>query len=245
MQSFVMIKGTPTMSKKDPAKIREMFAAIAARYDRLNQLMTFGQHRAWRRQVVERLKLEPGDVVLDIGAGTGDLALQASSRGMASCVVACDFTLEMLRIGQSREGAGTVDWVLADAKRMPFAPAAFDRMLCGFLLRNLDDLQAGLEEQARLLKPGGWAVWLDTTPVRPGPLKPLLSLYMDHILPALAGWLAGDKPAYTYLSRSSASFVSAVRLVDHILTSGFEHVGYALKMLGAVAIHWGRKPGGE
>jgi demethylmenaquinone methyltransferase/2-methoxy-6-polyprenyl-1,4-benzoquinol methylase len=240
-----MTNETPKMSAKDPTEIREMFAAIAERYDRLNQLMTFGQHQSWRREVVDRLKLEPGDAVLDIGAGTGDLALEVSSRGKASFVVACDFTMEMLRIGQSREGAQSIDWVLADAHRMPFPQAAFDGVVCGFLLRNLGDLRGGLDEQTRLIKPGGMAVWLDTTLLQSGPLKPVLSFYMDHILPKLAGWLAGDRPAYAYLSQSSANFLSAVRLAERILASGFERVGFAKKMLGAVAIHWGSKPGGS
>ncbi|MDH3942485.1 MAG: ubiquinone/menaquinone biosynthesis methyltransferase [Anaerolineae bacterium] len=231
----------PPRPEKDPRRVREMFAAIAGGYDRLNRVLTFGQDRAWRREALNRLGAGTGDVVLDVGAGTGDLAIELASLGTGCRVIACDFTAEMLALGRAREGARSVDWVLADAQKLPFSPATFDRVVSGFLLRNLADLQGGLVEQARVLKGGGKAVWLDTSPLAPGMLKPLLSVYMERIVPLLGGWLARDRPAYGYLSRTSAGFVPAARLAAHMIAAGFEQVNYVRRMLGVVAIHWGAK----
>lgn len=228
---------------KDPHTIREMFAAIAGRYDLLNQLMTFGRHHAWRRGVIDRLRLSENQLVLDLGAGTGDLAFEAIARDESLLIVACDFTMEMLTLGKNRKGGDKIIWLCADAQRLPFPPQVIDRVVCGFLLRNLNDLPAGLEEQARVLKLGGSAAWLDTSPLSPGLLKPIISWYLRHFIPTAGAWLAGNRPAYGYLSKTSVSFQTAAQLTERIFEAGFEQVGWVKQMFGSVAIHWGSKPG--
>jgi len=234
------------MNEPDPRtraeSVRAMFARIARRYDLLNRLMTFGRDRAWRREAVAALKLERGARLLDIGAGTGDLAFTARSVQPAARVVACDFTREMLDQGRARPGAAAVDWVLADAVALPFAARTFDAAVSGFLLRNVVDLDRALREQLRVLKPGGRLAALDTTPPRPGPLAPLARFQLRYVIPALGRLVAGDSAAYRYLPATTEAFASAERLAERMAAAGLRQVAFRRRMLGTIAIHHGRKP---
>jgi len=222
--------------------VRAMFARIARRYDLLNRLMTFGRDRAWRREAVARLELAKGQRVLDVGAGTGDLAFTILAAHPEAHVVACDFTREMLAVGRSRPGSNAISWVLADAGRLPFAAASFEGVVSGFLLRNVSALDDALREQVRVLKPGGRLASLDTTPPRPGPLAPLVHFQLRRVIPALGRLVAGDVAAYRYLPRSTEAFASAERLAERLRSAGLAGVQFVRRMLGTIAIHWGRKP---
>ncbi|HPO57410.1 MAG TPA: class I SAM-dependent methyltransferase, partial [Anaerolineaceae bacterium] len=134
--------------------VREMFARIAPRYDLMNRLMTGGQDRAWRREVIARAGLQPGQRLLDLGAGTGDLAFEALRRHPGVQVVAADFTPAMLQVGRKRPEPHP-GWAAADALRLPFPDESFDALVSGFLLRNVADLDQALAEQYRVLRPGG------------------------------------------------------------------------------------------
>jgi demethylmenaquinone methyltransferase/2-methoxy-6-polyprenyl-1,4-benzoquinol methylase len=222
--------------------VRAMFARIARRYDLLNRLMTFGRDRAWRREAVARLELAKGQRVLDVGAGTGDLAFTILDSQAGTHVVACDFTREMLAVGRSRPGSTAISWVLADAGRLPFAAASFEGVVSGFLLRNVSALDDALREQVRVLKPGGRLASLDTTPPCPGPLAPLVHFQLRRVIPALGRLVAGDAAAYRYLPRSTEAFASAERLAERLRSAGLAGVQFVRRMLGTIAIHWGRKP---
>ncbi|HSB89229.1 MAG TPA: ubiquinone/menaquinone biosynthesis methyltransferase [Anaerolineales bacterium] len=224
------------------AYVRRMFERIASRYDQLNRLMTAGQDRRWRGEVVRRAALQPGERVLDLGAGTGDLALEALRRVPAARVVGADFAQPMLGIA-SRRGANTgAAWILADALHLPFARATFDSLVSGFLLRNVSDLEAALEEQARVLKPSrGRMVCLDTTPPGPGPLRPLLEFHLRRVIPLLGRWVARDPEAYNYLPGSTQRFLTAEALAEQLQRHGFIGVGFVRRMFGTIAIHWGRR----
>jgi demethylmenaquinone methyltransferase/2-methoxy-6-polyprenyl-1,4-benzoquinol methylase len=226
------------------AYVRRMFERIASRYDLLNRLMTAGQDRRWRGEVVRRAALQPGETLLDLGAGTGDLALEALRQAPRARVVGADFAQPMLAIARRRGANAGAGWILSDALHLPFARATFDAVVSGFLLRNVSDLEAALEEQARVLKPsGGRVVCLDTTPPGPGPFRPLLEFHLRRVIPFLGRWVARDPEAYNYLPGSTQRFLSAEALAEQLQRHGFIGVGFVRRMFGTVAIHWGRRAG--
>ena len=218
-----------------------MFARIAPRYDLLNRIITAGQDRRWRKEATQRLDLGSKSIVLDVGAGTGDLSNQVTCISPNAQIVACDITAEMVAIGRKRSSGEQVDWIISDAQKLPFASASFDGVISGFLLRNLMDIDKGLQEQCRVLKQGGRLVSLDTSPPRNNLMRPVLEFYLDRMIPLIGRLLAGDELAYTYLPSSTSSFLSAGDLKERISLSGFDDVRFAHRMFGAIAIHWGNK----
>jgi demethylmenaquinone methyltransferase/2-methoxy-6-polyprenyl-1,4-benzoquinol methylase len=226
------------------AYVRRMFSRIARRYDRLNRWMTAGQDLRWRREVIQRADLQPGEGLLDLGCGTGDLALEALRQAPRARVVGADFTHAMLAVAQRRPKLqARPAWILADALHLPFPDGAFDAVVSGFLLRNLGDLPAALAEMRRVLVPGrGRLLCLETTPLSPNWLRPLLAFHMKRVIPFLGRWLAGDAAAYNYLPASTESFPTAPVLADALQREGFVGVGFVKRMFGTIAIHWGRRP---
>ncbi len=224
------------------AQVRDMFARIARRYDLLNRLMTFGLDRGWRREAIECLELGPGNRVLDVGAGTGDLSFACLKARPQAQVVACDFTREMLAIGKHRSGAERIAWVLADAGHLPFADTSFDGVVSGFLLRNVVDLDRVLSEQERILKRRGRFASLDTTPPGPGPFTPLIRFHLRCVIPFLGRLVAGDAAAYRYLPASTEAFARAEPLAERMRAAGLASVSFARRALGTIAIHRGLKP---
>lgn len=218
--------------------VQSMFTRIAGRYDLMNRLMTGGQDIRWRRQVIRLARLEAGSRLLDVGAGTGDLAREARAQFPRANVIAADFTLAMLRAGQKH---GPLDFTSADALRLPFDASSFDAVVSGFFVRNVIDLQQALQEQHRLLKSGGRIVILDTTRPRKNILSPLIWLHMHVVIPLLGSLLTGAKEAYQYLPQSTEGFVTAEELAARMAAVGFRKVGYRRLMFGTIAIHWGEK----
>jgi demethylmenaquinone methyltransferase/2-methoxy-6-polyprenyl-1,4-benzoquinol methylase len=223
--------------------VSAMFGRIARRYDVLNRLMTAGQDAAWRRSLIRRVAPRPGERLLDLGAGTGDLAFEILRQCPQARVVAADFTPEMLAVGRRRARGDRVDWVVADAHHLPFPPGTFDALVSGFLLRNVGDLDAALREQARLLRPAGRLACLDTTPPKPGLLRPLLRFHLRVVIPLLGRCIAGDAEAYNYLPASTEAFQTAEALARRMAEAGFRSVHFVRRMLGTIALHWGIAPG--
>jgi demethylmenaquinone methyltransferase/2-methoxy-6-polyprenyl-1,4-benzoquinol methylase len=221
--------------------IRAMFTRIAPRYDLMNRLMTAGQDRHWRKEVIRRAALPPHSLLLDLGAGTGDLACEALRQSPDCHPLASDFTLAMMRVGQKRPCAPQ-DWTAADAQHLPFPDGRFDAVVSGFLLRNVVDLSQTLKEQHRVLKPGGKWVALDTTRPRHNLLSPFIRFYMHRIIPFLGWLLTRQVDAYTYLPETSEKFLRAEELLSHLAAVGFRQVGFRRLMAGTIAIHWGEKP---
>jgi demethylmenaquinone methyltransferase / 2-methoxy-6-polyprenyl-1,4-benzoquinol methylase len=217
-----------------------MFERIAPRYDLLNRLMTAGQDRGWRRQVIRLACLPEGGRLLDLGAGTGDLSGEALRQHPSVRPLAADFTPGMMRAGQPRFG-DRLDWCAADALRLPFPSESFDAVVSGFLLRNVVDLSSALAEQQRVLKPGGRLVALDTTRPPRSLLSPLIRLHMHTIIPFLGRIISGQADAYRYLPETSESFLPAEALQANIAAAGFRQVGFHRLMFGTIAIHWARK----
>jgi demethylmenaquinone methyltransferase / 2-methoxy-6-polyprenyl-1,4-benzoquinol methylase len=222
-------------------KIRQMFGRIAGRYDLLNRLMTLGQDRRWRKAGVACLALRPGALVLDVGAGTGDLTREILRQSSGSRVVAVDFTLPMLRRGKARIRQRQAAWVIADAHQLPFAAETFDAAASAFLLRNVASLNMALAEQHRVLKPAGRLVCLDTTPPPRGPWRPFVRFHLECVIPTLGRIISGNAQAYRYLPQSTSAFLSADTLADRLRAAGLDGVDYDTYMLGSIAIHRGRK----
>ncbi len=218
--------------------MRGMFSRIAGRYDLMNRLMTGGQDIYWRQEVIRRARLAPGALLLDLGAGTGDLTAEAFQQVPACRVVAADFTLAMLQVGKTRLSA---NWCTADALRLPFPDGSFDAVVSGFLMRNVVDIQQALGEQLRVLKPGGRIVILDTTRPRRNLLWPFIWAHLNLVIPLLGRLVAGQGEAYQYLRQSTEGFLRAEELAARMAGSGFTKPGFRRLMFGTIAIHWGEK----
>lgn len=222
--------------------VQGMFTRIAHRYDLMNRIMTMGQDARWRRDVVRRASLPRGkSLMLDLGAGTGDLAFEFLRQNPENVPIAADFTTAMMQVGQQRKLGNLVHWSSVDALQLPFDDHTFDAVVSGFLLRNVIDLDQALREQLRVLNPGGMMVSLDTTRPRNNLLSPFIRFHMNIIIPALGRMLTGQADAYTYLPDTSTNFLLAENLAERMASAGFRAVSFQRRMFGVVAIHWGRK----
>jgi demethylmenaquinone methyltransferase / 2-methoxy-6-polyprenyl-1,4-benzoquinol methylase len=215
-----------------PDAVRTMFDRIAPVYDAMNHAMTAGLDRRWRNETA-RAVVSPGDRVLDACCGTGDLALADLKAG--GRVTGIDFSERMLE--RARAKSSEVEWVQGDALALPFADGSFDGATVGFGARNLDDLEAGLRELRRVLRPGGRLGILEITRPR-GLLRPFYKLWFDGLIP-LAGKLLPGGSAYTYLPASVRRFPEAKEFAELMQSAGFERVGYRLFAGGIVALHTG------
>ena len=224
------------------AHVRRMFAAIAPRYDLLNRVLSLGIDRSWRRRAVDRLGWEkiPTGTFLDNCAGTLDLAVELARRPeFRGRVVGSDFVWGMLRGGAGKIGGAPVSPLCADALLLPFDDAAFDGTTVGFGVRNLADLDAGLREMARVLKPGARAVILEFTTPGWQPFRALYLWYFLRVLPWIGARVSRHGSAYTYLPESVLRFPEPPELAARMQAAGFREVGWTGLTGGIAAIHWG------
>jgi demethylmenaquinone methyltransferase / 2-methoxy-6-polyprenyl-1,4-benzoquinol methylase len=213
-----------------------MFDRIAGVYDLMNGVMTAGMHHRWRSRAVDLARVGPGSSALDVATGTGDLAVELASRG--ADVVGMDFSEEMLQI--ARRKAPRIQFAAGDAQALQYDSASFHAATVGFGARNFGDLRLGLSEMARVVKPGGRVVVLETTTPTKPPLSTFFSLWFDRIVPAL-GKLAGDPDAYEYLPASVKRFPDGRGLAAIMADVGLVDVGWILTAGGIIAIHHGTK----
>jgi demethylmenaquinone methyltransferase / 2-methoxy-6-polyprenyl-1,4-benzoquinol methylase len=230
---------------KRPGDVAAMFDGIAERYDLLNDILSAGQVRLWRRAVARITGARPGDRVLDLAAGTGTSALSFTATG-ADCV-ACDFSLGMLRAGQSRRagrpprGGGRLAPVAGDALRLPFRDEAFDAVTISFGLRNVASPGAALAEMRRVTRPGGRLVVCEFSTITIAPLDMLYRRYLINGLPAIARRTARNPEAYTYLAESISDWPAQRELAGVIEAAGWSAVRWRDLSLGVVAVHVARR----
>jgi demethylmenaquinone methyltransferase/2-methoxy-6-polyprenyl-1,4-benzoquinol methylase len=239
---MIKINNEGKLDDNKPMFVRSMFARIADNYDLMNRIMTFGRDSSWRREIIARANLNGSADILDLGTGTGDIACETVRQCPSCSIVGGDFTITMMRAGKESPEKAAIKWCGCDALCLPFPPETFDVVLSGFLFRNVLDVQQALDEQFRVLRPGGYCVTLDTTPPPDNLLKPVIRFYEHQIIPKLGKWVAGDASAYTFLPTSTAGFLSAERFAAVFVLSGFTEVGFVRKMFNSVAIHWAKKP---
>lgn len=228
-------------AEEKPVYVHRMFARIAPTYDIMNRLMTLGQDQAWRREMLARCDLPANGTLLDVGTGTGDLALEALRRYPTLRAVGCDFTFEMMAAGVGKVTGVDLPFVQADAYALPYPAHTFDAVVSGFLVRNVVDRLAAFREMARVTKPGGRVACLETTPSDASPIGWMRALYFEQIVPILGGLVSGDREAYTYLPQSTAHFPEPDALARTMEEAGLHGVYYVTRMLGSVAIHVGVK----
>jgi len=217
-------------------QVRAMFDRIAGVYDVMNSVMTAGMHHRWRRRAADLAQAGPGDEVLDVATGTGDLAVELASRG--ATVVASDFSEEMLARARAKDPGITWEW--ANAQDLPYSDGRFAAATVGFGARNFSDLPLGIAEMARVVRPGGKVVILEiTTPQKP-PLSTFFKVWFDHVVPGL-GRLAGDSDAYTYLPNSVKRFPGPQGLAEVMAAAGLRDIRWILTAGGIIALHVGTK----
>ena len=230
-----MSQGAREGTLQEP-QVRAMFDRIAGVYDVMNSVMTAGMHHRWRRRAADLAQAGPGDEVLDVATGTGDLAVELASRG--ATVVASDFSEEMLARARAKDPAITWEW--ANAQDLPYADGRFAAATVGFGARNFSDLPLGIAEMARVVRPGGKVVILEiTTPQKP-PLSTFFKVWFDHVVPGL-GRLAGDSDAYTYLPNSVKRFPGPQGLAEVMAAAGLRDIRWVLTAGGIIALHVGTK----
>ena len=232
-----------------PGEVAAMFDAIAGRYDLLNDILSAGQVRLWRRAVARITGARQGERVLDLAAGTGTSSLTFTATG-ADCV-ACDFSLGMLRAGRRRlasggvggepDGRGRLEYVAGDALRLPFRDGSFDAVTISFGLRNVASPSAALAEMRRVTRPGGRLVVCEFSAITIAPLDMLYRRYLLHVLPAIARRTARSPEAYEYLAESIADWPAQRELAGVIEAAGWSAVRWRDLSLGVVAVHVARR----
>jgi demethylmenaquinone methyltransferase / 2-methoxy-6-polyprenyl-1,4-benzoquinol methylase len=225
-------------------QVRGMFDRIAGVYDLMNTAMTAGLHHRWRERAADRAELGPGDVALDACCGTGDLAFELARRvEPGGRVIGSDFSEPMLDLARHKaaeRGDPAVRFEFGDALELSYDDETFDAVTVGFGVRNLADLDRGIGELARVLKPGGRLVILEITNPRRPPLSTFFGLWFDRLVPLL-GTLAGDRDAYTYLPDSVKRFPPPEGLAMIMDRAGLEGIRYTVLAGGIIAIHSGTR----
>ena len=230
----------------DEPQVRAMFDRIAGLYDRMNTVMTAGLHHEWRRRATDLAELRPGGRALDVATGTGDLAFELASRvGSGGEVVGVDFSERMLELarvkaGERALGGASVRFETGNALALTYPDGEFDAATVGFGARNFSDLDRGLSEMARVVRPGGRVVVLEiTTPRRP-PLSTFFGLWFDRVVPELGRLV--DSQAYSYLPSSVRRFPGPEELAARMWALGLREVRYVLTAGGIIALHVGTVP---
>ena len=224
--------------------VRGLFGRIAGRYDLTNDVMSAGLHRRWKRLVIRLADVRPDDVVLDLAAGTGDLALRLAERRPGDgLLLAADLTIEMMRKGRSRPGAERVSWLAGDAMALPLADASVDRVVVSYGLRNFAGLDRSIGEIRRVLRPGGRFVALDFGRAEPAWLNRAYVKYLE-VSTAAAGWLLHrDVESYRYIPESLREYPAQQGVTESMQRHGFVHCGVVDLVFGTMAVNFGDVPG--
>lgn len=228
--------------------VRGVFDRVASRYDVMNDVMSAGVHRIWKDMAVARMNPQPGETIIDMAGGTGDLArrmaklargAQARRGGADARIMVMDINGEMIAAGLSKGGAPEITWTVADAEKLPLPAACADGYVISFGLRNVTNILAALIEARRVLKPGGRFLCLEFSKPATELLRSAYDAYSFNVIPALGGLIAGDKDSYRYLVESIRRFPDQEVLADLMRQAGFGRVGYTNYTAGVCALHHG------
>jgi len=224
--------------------IRDMFDAIAPRYDLLNRVLSGGVDQSWRRRVIKLISSGSPDRVLDVATGTGDLAIMAAKSGLDQ-IVGVDISEEMLEVGRAKVSANKLEKKVrlqtGDAEQLPFSDHQFDAAMVAFGVRNFEDLSGGLSEIYRVLKPTGRLVVLEFSQPKAFPIKQLYTFYGRYILPAIGRMISGDSGAYTYLPESIAVFPEGEEFLEYLDGAGFSKLSARRLTFGIASMYEGIK----
>ncbi|MDX6229252.1 MAG: demethylmenaquinone methyltransferase / 2-methoxy-6-polyprenyl,4-benzoquinol methylase, partial [Frankiales bacterium] len=221
--------------EKTPQQVASMFDEVAARYDLTNDVLSLGQDRRWRKLVVDAVGAGPGELVLDLAAGTGTSTAAFAERGAS--VVACDFSLGMLQVGRRRRPS--MPFVAGDALRLPFADDSFDAVSISFGLRNVNDVDLALAELHRVTKPGGRLVVCEFSHPTWAPFRTVYVEYLMRALPAVARAVSSNPDAYVYLAESIRAWPDQPALAVRLQKAGWSKVAWRNLSGGIVALHRG------
>ncbi len=230
--------------KEKSSYVKDMFSAIAPKYDFFNDVISFGMHRSWKKFVVKLAALKEGDTALDLCTGTGDIAFAlAKKTGSSGKVTGVDFVLEMLDVANSRikDNKGNISFQLGDAMDLPFADNTFDAVTVGYGLRNVQDIPKAVSEMARVAKPGGRIISLDLGKPKIPVYKDLYYFYFYKIMPVITSIFQGKKEAYNYLPNSLDEFPAQEGLIKIMQEAGLKDVLCFEFAGGATAVHFGVK----
>jgi len=214
-----------------------MFDTVAESYDRTNDLLSFGQDRLWRKKVLKAVNPQPGQTILDLAAGTGSSSVVFAKEGVK--VIASDFSEGMLAVGRKRHPE--LEFVYADATKLPFKDASVDAVTISFGLRNVNEPKTALKEMLRVLKPGGTVVICEFSQVSVPVIRSFYNFYLKRVLPRLSSLLASNQGAYEYLSESIMAWPKQTELVKWLTDAGFVDANYKNLSFGVVALHCAKK----
>lgn len=228
--------------EEKPRLVRLVFDSVASRYDLMNDLMSGGIHRLWKAEMIRRLNPRPGQVLLDVAGGTGDIAERFVTTAGASAIV-CDVSQAMIEKGRDRAidrgRLREIAWLCGDAEALPVASRSVDAVTIAFGLRNVTRMEAALAEMRRVLRPGGRFLCLEFSPVSTPGLARLYDLYSFNVLPWIGAVVAGDREAYQYLVESIRRFPDKSELARRMEAAGFEQVTVRSLSGGIAALHSG------
>lgn len=223
---------------KQPAEVQAMFDRVANRYDLMNDLLSVGQTKSWRKATVAAIKPVPGEIVLDLAAGTGTSTAAIAATGAQA--IACDLSLGMLEVGKKRHPQLT--FVAGDALQLPFADNSFDAVTISFGIRNVQNVQLALTELYRVTKPGGRLVICEFSTPEIGWFRKIYQNYLISALPKVANRLSSNPVAYQYLAESILAWPDQAKFAAQIQQIGWEQVAWRSLTGGIVALHRGSKP---
>jgi demethylmenaquinone methyltransferase/2-methoxy-6-polyprenyl-1,4-benzoquinol methylase len=229
------------------SRVRAVFSSVASKYDLMNDAMSGGMHRLWKDAAAAKLNPQPGELILDVAGGTGDIARRlkklgdraAARRGLAPPEIhVIDINAEMLEAGRKR-GEDGLSWIEGDAENLPVEDHVADAYIISFGIRNCTDIAAVLRDARRVLKPGGRFYCLEFSRLAVGGLEPVYDFYSFNAVPALGKWLANDPDSYRYLVESIRRFPDQERFLAMIQEAGFARAAYRNMTGGVCALHWG------
>lgn len=228
--------------------VRGVFDSVASKYDLMNDLMSAGVHRLWKDAAAAKLNPRPGEVILDVAGGTGDMARRYSKMARAALqrmggadasVIVLDYNAEMILAGVEKGGEPEMSWTVGDAMNLPLPDASVDAYSISFGIRNVSDVAGALKEARRVLKPGGRFLCLEFSRPVAGPVRRAYDAWSFHAIPTIGGWVAGDRDSYQYLVESIRRFPDQAAFTRMIQQAGFSRVTHTNLSGGIAALHHG------